>query len=69
MVERASGLVSTIAGRPAADVDQANEVSERDPLRLNLPRISSMDYAAARLYIPTDLSGERGDLVVLRRAS
>jgi sugar lactone lactonase YvrE len=69
MVERASGLVSTIAGRRAAGDDQANDASERDPLQLNLPQISSMDYAAARLYIPTDLSGERGDLVVLRRAA
>lgn len=68
MVERSSGLISTIAGRPVADDDQANDASGQDPLRLNLPQISSMDYAAARLYIPTDLSGDRGDLVVLRRA-
>jgi hypothetical protein len=35
---------------------------------LSLPAIASMDYHAGRLYIPTDLPDESGDLYVLRRA-
>lgn len=68
MIERATGTIATIAGRPDADDEVANDPSERDPWRLNLPRISSMDYHAGRLYVPTDLSGDRGDLAVLVRS-
>jgi hypothetical protein len=67
MIDRA-GSITTIAGRPDADDDQPNDALERDPLRLNLPRISSMDYWRGRLFVPTDLSGGRGDLAVLRRS-
>ena len=34
---------------------------------VSLPAISSMDYHAGRLYVPTDLPDESGDLYVLRR--
>lgn len=61
------GAITTIAGRRDADDTRANDPSERDPRRLNLPQISSMDYHAGRLYVPTDLDGGGGDLVVLRR--
>ena len=37
MIERASGTITTIAGRPAADDDLPNDPHESDPLRLNLP--------------------------------
>ncbi len=66
MIERGSGVITTIAGRPVADDGEANDAGERDPLRLNLPQISSMDYAGGRLYVPTDLDGGEGDLAVLR---
>ena len=65
-VDVAGGAMTTIAGR--ADVDgNSNAATLRDPLQLNLPEISSMDYHAGRLYVPTDLDGEHGDLAVLRR--
>jgi hypothetical protein len=46
------GRVTTIAG---------------DGDGISLPAISSMDYHAGRLYVPTDLPDESGDLYVLRR--
>jgi hypothetical protein len=67
MIERETGLISTIAGRTNADAERPNDPGERDPLRLNLPEISSMDYHAGRLLVPTDLTADRGDLAVLRR--
>ena len=67
MIDRASGLISTIAGRADARDELANDPAERDPLRLNLPAISSLDYANGRLFVPTDLAGGRGDLTVLTR--
>jgi len=67
-VDPASGATRTIAGSGEADDARANDPGERDPLQLNLPQISSMDYSAGRLYVPTDLDGDRGDLAVLRRA-
>ena len=68
MIERDTGIITTIAGRPIDDL-RANDPAERDALRLNLPRISSMDYSRGRLFVPTDLAGESGDLVVLRKVS
>ncbi len=65
MIERDSGTVTTIAGNPVADDEGPNDPSERDPHRLNLPQISSMEYYGDRLLVPTDLTGGRGDLVVL----
>jgi hypothetical protein len=67
MIDRASGLISTIAGRADARAELANDPVEPDPLRLSLPAISSLDYAAGRLFVPTDLAGGHGDLVVLTR--
>lgn len=43
MINGRTGVISTIAGSPRACDRQANNLSERDPLRLNLPKISSMD--------------------------
>ena len=67
MIERQTGRISTIAGRMTADAERPNDPAVLDPLRLNLPQISSMDYHAGRLFIPTDLTADRGDLAVLRR--
>ena len=65
MIERDSGIISTIAGRSDATAEAENDPDERDPLRLNLPMISSMDYDRGHLFVPTDLAGESGDLAVL----
>ena len=69
MIAADTGTISTVAGRRAADHDRPNDPAERDPLRLNLPQISSMDYFGGRLFVPTDLDGGHGDLVVLRSVS
>ena len=67
MIDGATGVISTIAGRREVDDGQANDGNERDPLHLNLPKISSLDYCGDRLFVPTDLTADSGDLVVLRR--
>jgi hypothetical protein len=66
-IDLASGAMTTIAGCADADDARANPSTLRDPARLNLPQISSMDYDRGRLFVPTDLAGDRGDLAVLRR--
>lgn len=68
MIERESGIISTIAGRPDGAAEAGNDPTERDPLRLNLPMISSMDYHGGHLFVPTDLVRNSGDLAVLRRS-
>jgi hypothetical protein len=67
MIDGTTGIISTIAGTPGANDGRANDRNERDPLRLHLPKISSMDYHDNRLFVPTDLTADSGDLVVLRR--
>ncbi|MGZ4339357.1 MAG: hypothetical protein ACXVQ3_04805 [Gaiellaceae bacterium] len=67
-IERETGIITTIAGDAGADSNRANDPAERDPARLNLPLISSMDYDNDRLFVPTDLADDSGDLVVLRRS-
>ena len=67
MIDGVTGVISTIAGTHGANERQANDANERDPLRLNLPKISSMDYHDNRLFVPTDLATDSGDLVVLRK--
>jgi hypothetical protein len=67
MIDGITGVISTIAGTQGADDGRANDTNERDPLRLNLPKISSMDYHDNRLFVPTDLAADSGDLVVLRK--
>jgi hypothetical protein len=67
MIDGRTGVISTIAGTPAANDDRANDPDERDPLRLNLPKISSMEYHHDCLFVPTNLTADSGDLVVLRK--
>lgn len=66
MISHASGVVDTIAGRRRADLNRKNAPDESDPLNLNLPEISSMDYHQGQLLVPTDLPSG-GDLAVLCR--
>lgn len=62
-------MPTTIAGRPLVEGDLSpNDPAERAPLRLKVSQISSMDYDRGRLFVPTDLEGDSGDLVVLRRS-
>jgi hypothetical protein len=68
MIQKKTGIIRTIAGNPNSVKGMPNDPGEKDPLKLNLPEISSMDYYKGRLFVPTDLSPEEGDLAVLRRA-
>jgi hypothetical protein len=67
MIHRKSGIIRTIAGNHNCIKGMTNNPEEKDPLKLNLPEISSMDYFNGQLFVPTDLSSETGDLAILRR--
>jgi len=64
MVERATNIISTIAGKPDVVQGLRNRPTETNPLNLNFPKICSMDYWNGRLFIPE----WEGDLVVLRKS-
>ncbi len=68
MIDGGTGTITTIAGTATADDERPNDPLERDPRRLNLPQISSMDYHGGRLFVPTDLNADQGDLIVLRKS-
>jgi hypothetical protein len=67
MIHRKTGIIGTIAGNRHSIDGQRNKPNETDPLRLNLPKISSMDYDRGRLFVPTDITTDLGDLIVLRK--
>jgi hypothetical protein len=64
MIDRSTNIVTTIAGRRDVVQHQRNGPDETDPLRLNLPKISSLDYHHGCVFLPDD----GGDLIVLERA-
>jgi len=67
MIDRRANVISTIAGNTSSRTEEENIPNERDLLALRLPKISSMDYFNERLYVPTDLEEDTGDLIVLRK--
>ena len=67
MIERGGDQISTVAGDSGYSGLEPNDDAERNPLALRLPKISSMDYHDGLLMVPTDLTDQTGDLVVLRR--
>ncbi|HXZ79422.1 MAG TPA: hypothetical protein VEG30_05785 [Terriglobales bacterium] len=69
MIDGVTGVISTIAGTQDVNEERANDTNERDPLRLNLPKIGSMDYHDGRLFVPTNLTADSGDLIVLHRVA
>ena len=62
-LERATGRIQTIAGKHAAEPGVRNDPTETDPLKLNLPKICSLDYDDGYLFVP-DWSD---DLIVLEK--
>ena len=60
-IERATGVISTIAGRPDVEPGVRNDPAERNPLNLNLPLICSLNHHRGQLLIPD----WNGDLIVL----
>lgn len=68
MIHKGTGIITTIAGKHLTQDERPNDPAETDPLRLNLPKISSMDYHDGHLFIPTDLAGDSGDLIVLKES-
>jgi hypothetical protein len=68
MIHRKTGIIGTIAGNHKDIREEENNANETDPLKLNLPKISSMDYHSGRLFVPTDITSNMGDLIVLRKS-
>lgn len=67
MITRTDGIISTIAGHFAVGGDESTDPAVRDPLLTSLPQISSMNYYNGLLYVPTDLTSESGELVILKK--
>ncbi len=65
MVDHATQRISTIAGVHPAKPGMRNDPNETDPLKLNLPKICSMDYYNGCLFVP-DWSD---DLIVLEKGA
>ncbi|OHB61860.1 MAG: hypothetical protein A2Y76_14940 [Planctomycetes bacterium RBG_13_60_9] len=65
VVDARTNVISTIAGRHAVIPHQRNDPREANPLNLNLPKLSALDYYAGRLFIPE----WDGDLIILRRTN
>jgi len=65
MVERATNIISTIAGNHQIRQHVRNDPRETDPLKLNLPKISSLDYFNNCLFIPE----WDGDMIILEKTS
>jgi hypothetical protein len=69
MIEKKSNVIVTIAGDTDSKGEESNDPRERDLLGLRLPKISSMDYSNRRLFLPTDLTNDSGDLIVLLKSA
>jgi hypothetical protein len=67
MIHKKSNIIETIAGNRNSSKGKSNKLGTTDPFKLNLPEISSMDYYDGRLFVPTDITSEEGDLAVLTR--
>jgi hypothetical protein len=67
IINSKSNTIRTIAGNHDGVEGVSNNPNEKDPLKLNLPEISSMDYWKGHLLVPTDISPETGELAVLRK--
>jgi hypothetical protein len=63
MIEKETCTISTIAGNHKIEPHARNDPREKDPLKLNLPKISSMDYFDNCLFIPE----WDGDMILLER--
>ncbi len=64
MVEASTRIIRTIAGKREIQPHKRNDPNETDPLKLNLPKICSMEYWKGQLFVPE----WDGDLVVLKRS-
>jgi len=69
MTDKKSDTIATIAGDTKYRGGDANDTLESDLFSLRLPNISSMDYHNGQLFVPTDLTEQLGDLVVLSKTA
>jgi DNA-binding beta-propeller fold protein YncE len=63
MVEKKTNIISTIAGNHQSKPHVKNDPQETDPLKLNLPKICSLDYFNNCLFIPE----WDGDMIILEK--
>ena len=63
MVDISTNIITTIAGRRDVQPHKRNDPQEKDPLKLNLPQICSLEYYGNELFVPE----YDGDLIVLEK--
>jgi DNA-binding beta-propeller fold protein YncE len=63
MVEKKANIISTIAGNHQIEPQVRNDPGETDPLKLNLPKICSLDYFNNCLFVPE----WDGDMIILEK--
>jgi hypothetical protein len=65
MVDHRTNVISTTAGKRDALPHRRNDPGETDPLKLNLPKICSLDYHQGFVFIP---EGD-DDLIILEKTA
>lgn len=63
MIDRKANIIKTIAGNPKIVPGKRNNPDEKDPFKINLPKICSLEYYNDRVFIPE----WDGDLIVLKK--
>jgi len=63
MVDKKTNIISTIAGNTNSNRYKRVAPDEKDPMKMNMPYIVSVEYFNDRLYV----CDWRGDLVILRK--
>lgn len=63
MVDKSTNIINTIAGSKNIQPHKRANPNEKDPLKLNLPMIASLEYYNGCLFVPE----MDGDLVVLEK--
>ena len=63
MVDRSTSIITTIAGSRDIQPHKRNDPQEKDPLKLNLPQIASLEYYDNCLVIPEN----EGDTIILEK--
>lgn len=64
MIDRKANIIMSIAGNPNAISGKRNNPNEKNPLKINLQKICSLEYFNEKLYIPE----WDGDLIVLQKS-
>ncbi|SCY96003.1 NHL repeat-containing protein [Alkaliphilus peptidifermentans] len=62
-VDRKTNIITTIAGKHKVDRTKRIDPNEKDPFKIDMPYLVSVEYFQGRLFV----SDWRGDLVIMKR--